>query len=452
MGLKKSICTACLLSGLLGPGWTARLGGENKTVFLDNGLRIAFQGKTGPPLASIALAVNIGAKDGEDAAGGPVHLLEHLLLFGSSRRPLAEKTAEVRRLGAQFNAHTDHDLMTFEIVLPAAEVDSGLRILKETVFENQFSDAELQREKSIIHSEIAQIQDDPRRLGPTVVLQELFAGHPYARPLGGTAAAVSATSAETIRALYRRHFSAANSALAVAGPLDSRQVEAQARAVFAELPGGEPLRRSLPALPPFKKNRVLERQLDVEQSHLFFAFRAPGFNHPDRQVLNVLSQILGGGLNPMLSNIFRNGKRVVNGLDVKYYALAQGGALVLHFITAPTNSHYLKSQLIKRFEHLTSFLFSKKDFPGVRQFEAIDFLESARNQLRWSGEAFKEAGLNMASSIARYLLLHEGAPADEPAPKEIEAIATADLQRIGGRYLSGEKFVWLTISPRGKDR
>jgi predicted Zn-dependent peptidase len=441
-GFKKVICAACLLNGLL---W-----GQSKTICLDNGLRIAFQEKTGPPLAAIVLAVDIGAKDGEDAAGGQVHLLEHLLLFGgSSQRPLAGKIAAIRRLGAQFNAHTDHDLMTFEIVLPVTELASGLQILKETVFENHFSEAELQQEKRIIGTEIAQIQDDPWRLGPTVVLQELFAGHPYARPLSGTEAAVSAVSAETIRTLYRRHFSAGNSALAVVGPLDSRQAEAHVRAIFAAVPGGEPLQRSLPPLPPLKKNRVLARQLDIEQSHLFFAFRAPGYNHPDRQILNVLNQILGGGLNPMLSGIFRNGQRVVDGLDLKYFALAQGGALVIHLITAPANGQYLKNQLSKRLGRLPAFCFSKSDFPGAQQFAALDFLEGARNQLRWSGEAFKEASLNMASSIARYLLLHKESAAGEPAVKEIEAISSNDLRRIGDRYLSGEKFVCLTIAPMG---
>jgi zinc protease len=447
--LKKISCAVCLLHGLLWLAGTERLCGQSKTITLDNGLRVAFQEKSGPPLAAVVLAVAIGARDGEDAAGGQVHLLEHLLLFGSSsRRPLAEKTAAIRRLGAQFNAHTDHDLMTFEIVLPLNELDSGLQILKETVFENRFSEAELQQEKRIIGSEIAQILEDPWRLGPTLVLQELFAGHPYARSLSGTPAAVSAVSGETIRALYRRHFAVGACAMVVAGPIDSQQVEAQIRTIFAALPGSKPPQRSLSIPPPFAQNRELELRLDIEQSHLFFAFRAPAYSHPDCQAQDVLNQILGRGLNPMLNSIFRNGRRVVDGFDLKYFALAQSGALVIHFITAPANVHYLKDQLIKRLSRLNAFLFSRDDFPGKYQFAASDFLESARNQLRWSGEEFKESGLNMASAIARYLLLHKEAAAGEPAPKEIAAITASDLRQVAGRYLSGKKFVWLTISPK----
>jgi len=445
--IKKITCAFFLLSGLCWPIMTARLRGQGRIITLDNGLRAAFQEKAGPPLAAVALAVGIGARDGDDAAGGPVHLLEHLLLFGSSRqRPAAEKTAAIRRLGAQINAHTDHDLMTFEILLPVGELESGLRILKETVFESCFSEDEMRQEKRIIRAETNQIHDDPGRLGPTVALQELFSGHPYSRPLSGAPDAVDAVGPDALRALLRGHFIAGNCALAVAGPVDSRQAEAQVRAVFADLPAGDPPRRTLPALPPLRQQGELKRRLDVQQSHLFFAFRAPAYNHPDRRVLDVLNHILGRGINPMLAGIFRHGQCVVSGLESNYFVLARGGALVMHFTTAPANVHFLKNQLEKRLGQLAAFRFSRADFPGVQQFAAGDFLESARNQLRWSGEEFKESGLDMAVAIARYLLLHEEAEAGSPAAKEIDAISANDLRRCAGLYLSGEKFVWLTIS------
>jgi len=70
--------------------------------------------------------------------------------------PPPEYPPAARKRGFHFNAHTDHDLMTLEVSLPAEHLEFGLNFVKEKIFALKLSKDELEREKTIIIEEINQ--------------------------------------------------------------------------------------------------------------------------------------------------------------------------------------------------------------------------------------------------------------------------------------------------------
>ena len=58
---------------------------------LDNGLQVLLQEKHDLPLTGITLAVNLGIKDEAEDSSGYTHLLEHMLLFGSSAEAVGRR-------------------------------------------------------------------------------------------------------------------------------------------------------------------------------------------------------------------------------------------------------------------------------------------------------------------------------------------------------------------------
>ena len=82
-----------LSAGLAGDSAGGRAAAPGYAYFtLDNGLQVLLQEKHDLPVTGITLAVNLGIKDETEASSGYTHLLEHMLLFGSS----AEASGDAR--------------------------------------------------------------------------------------------------------------------------------------------------------------------------------------------------------------------------------------------------------------------------------------------------------------------------------------------------------------------
>ncbi len=208
---------------------------KNKYFTLDNGLQIYLQERHQLPLINVVFAVDMGSKDETPGTNGIVHLLEHLVLLGSTasyRGPVLIK--EIRKKGAYFNAHTDHDVMTLEFSLPAKHLDYVLDVVKEKIFALKFDQKEIEREKEVIIEEIHRIMDDPMRLGTSLALQGLFRGHAYGKPVFGDSEVIKKAGREQLAAFYRKYFVPRNCALSIVGDFDTAAAAAKIKQKFSE--------------------------------------------------------------------------------------------------------------------------------------------------------------------------------------------------------------------------
>ena len=98
------ICCAVLLLACI-PQWPEAEPAANAAdpvyayFTLDNGLQVLLQEKHDLPLTGITLAINLGIKDETEENSGYTHVLEHMLLFGSS----SEASGDARL--AEFRSH-----------------------------------------------------------------------------------------------------------------------------------------------------------------------------------------------------------------------------------------------------------------------------------------------------------------------------------------------------------
>jgi predicted Zn-dependent peptidase len=441
------------------PGLAAAVSGPppaSAYFTLDNGLQVLLQEKRGPGLVAITLAVDIGTKDETEASSGYAHLLEHLLLFGGGGDGSEARLAELRRHGVAHNAHTDHDLMTFEASCPAAEGAWALERVREAVFSWRPDPALLEGEKQVIAEEILQLRDDPDRLGRLRVMERLFAGHAYGRPVYGDGAAIRAASVESVEAFCRPRLVPGRCALVVVGDFLLAEMEAQVRRAWGALPaGGESaLKGAEPALAVaapadagrLEKNSEERIELDISESHLFIAWRAPAFNDDMRLPFTLLTYVLGRGLNPVLGAVLRGGRALADRVDMSYLPMRHGGMAVLHLVLAERNLRSAAAETAAFLSRIGSFKFSRQDVMPQYRDLMPDYLESAKNQMAYGDGAFRESALNLSTAAARYLLLNR-ASAGGSYLDSMERLDGGDLRRAAGRVLSGKKWALLAITP-----
>ena len=419
---------------------------------LDNGLRVLLQEKRGLPLTGIALAIDLGTKDETEETSGYAHLLEHMLLFGAAADSNGDaRLAALRGRGLEQNAHTDHDLMTFEVSCPAEESAWALEQVRLAVFFSCLDAQQLEGEKRIISEELRQRRDDPQGLGPLLVMEHLFAGHPYGRSVFGEEAAIAAASVEKLQVFCRPHLVPDRCALALVGDFSVTDMESEVRRHWGVLARGDTAAAVLPAAERLAKNSEQQVELDIAESHLFIGWRAPAFNDEERLSFSLLAHLLGGGINPILNGVLRGGRQLADRVSMSYFPMRAGGVALLHLTLARRNIAAAKGGIASFLSGSGSFHFSPKDVPPSLRQGMLDYLQSAKNQMEYGNGSFRESALNLSVASARFLLLNRK-PIAASYLESVDGVSASDLRRAAGKFLSGKKWVVVAVTPPGKER
>jgi zinc protease len=420
----------------------------SRSFVLPNGLQVFLYEKRDFPLVNVALAVDAGSKDEADATNGLAHLLEHCILFrGTAERSAAEVDRDIRAHGAYFNASTGQDLSVFEISLPSEHAEFALRNQREILFGFALAPEALEKEKAVVLEEMNQLEDDPRRRATDLVMQRLFEGHPYGRPVYGRPEVVRSARVEDLQAFHAKYFVPDNCALAVTGDFALQEMEAKVREIFAPLPRSGRSRAALPKAPLLEKNFTLREEKDVKDAYLVIGFIGPDFNHPDRYAMDLLAEVLGRGVNPLLNLALRSRRDLVQNIGMSFLPGRFGGAVVVVLTLEPKNVPAATREAVACLRKARDENFSPDDFYGEDKYQVFDFLGSAKNQLRFSSEQAEESGLALASSMARFMLQNER---ESPGPYLGHVVRTnsGDLRRAAGRYFGRGEYVAVSIVPK----
>ena len=420
----------------------------SKFFVLDNGLKVFLLEKRNVPLVNIVAAVDLGSKDETPETSGIVHVLEHCILFrGTESRSGSDVGRDVRRNGAYFNAHTGHDLALFEISVPAKAADFALNNQREILFHLKVDQDELDKEKEVILEEFRQLEDDPFRYATTLAYRNLFPSHPYSNPLVGNPEVIKSLSTGAFTDFYKKYFVPANCALAVVGDFSAPDMEEKVRSAFAGIQGEPPPRLQIqPAAPP-EKNIDLDIEMDVQKAYLVVAVQAPDFNSPDQYSLDVLTEILGRGINPMLFSVLNPGqRRLIETLSMVYMTHKAGGALLIYFTLDPRNISRVRRETISFLRRVRGQNFSPEDVYGAQQMFAFDRLGSAKNHIKYRAYRAQERGLSMAASLAQFMILSEG-QAERKYLENIDQVTSGDLRKAAASYLSRAHYVTVSIQP-----
>ena len=421
---------------------------KTKEFALDNGLRVFLYERHTIPLVNLAFAFNIGSKDESDETSGLVHMLEHYVLFrGTEFRSGDEISQQIRQHGAYVNAHTEYDLSVFDISLPSQHVDFALSNHKEILFNLKITQEELDQEKEVILEEINQVLDDPLRYSTSLVYQNLFQNHPYQRPVYGKTDVIENVTVAQMEHFYKKHFVPSNCALAVVGDFQMDEMEKKIRDVFSGLQGEPFSSPHYDKAAPLENKHEVKKEMDVKQAYLVLGFMGPDYRDKDQFALDLLSEILGRGLNPTLNHPLLERRIYVNTLIMNYTAHKYGGAILIYIILEPKHLKTAQRLIHNYLKTTRSMNYSASDYIGDERFRATDYLQCAKNGIRFKLHRAQEKGLHLATSIARHMHLAEGT-----APinflEEIEKLDSTDLRKAAQKYLTKSDYIIVTITPK----
>jgi predicted Zn-dependent peptidase len=271
---------------------------------LSNGLLVATDVVPGARSVAAGVWVGVGARDEPSPLAGVSHLLEHLVFKGTRGRSAQDIARSVDRCGGDLNAFTTHEYTAFHGRMPLAAQPLLMDLLGDLLTKPLLAPGDVSSERQVVLEELAMDDDSPDDVAHRALARSLFDPHALGRNTAGDRSTVAALTPEAVRSFFERWYRTSTCVVAVAGPVDHAEVVAQAERAFAELAGGGARpERGAPA--PLVGTGSEMYPDDSEQVHLVWGWRGVSRTDPDREALDVVNHVLGGGLSSRLFDEIR---------------------------------------------------------------------------------------------------------------------------------------------------
>ena len=187
---------------------------------LENGLEVILMHNPAQPMVGIYTQVKVGSAREDYRTSGMSHMLEHLLFNGSDKYTQEEQYDMADRAGAYNNANTADFFTNYMMVIPAAEMETGLDLQSQMLFHSILPDDKFEKEKGIVVGEIVQGRDWPGHYAQKALRRALFAGSSLELPTLGTKSTIEHMDRNDVYDFYKYWYVPNNMVLTLAGNFD----------------------------------------------------------------------------------------------------------------------------------------------------------------------------------------------------------------------------------------
>jgi predicted Zn-dependent peptidase len=304
---------------------------------LPTGLRIVTEQMPAAHSVAAGVWVGVGARDEVAQHSGVSHFLEHLLFKGTQQRSARAIAEAVDRVGGDMNAFTTKEYTAYYTRLPATELALGIELLGDVLTQPALRDTDIENERQVILEELLMDDDSPEDRVHTLTFESLFPAHALGRETAGAKDTVAALPADAVRAFFHAWYRPSAMVAAVAGPVDHCEVVELFSAAFAGADGSVPSPLRQPPGHPVRPLAVQRRS--TEQAHLSVGFRGVPRDDPDREALDVVNHVLGGGMSSRLFEEVREKRGLAYSVYSSPVSYADAGALTIYAGTHPGAVH-----------------------------------------------------------------------------------------------------------------
>lgn len=270
---------------------------------LKNGLRVLLVPMTSVESATTLVMVGAGSRYEVKNNSGISHFLEHMAFKGTKKRPSAmEISSIIDGIGAESNAFTGKEITGYYIKSQATHVDLALDVLSDMLCNTNLllDPLEIDKERGVILEELNLYEDTPSRKLGDIYESLLYGDTPMGWDIGGEKDVIRKITRDDFIKYMKDLYSASNMTVVVAGNIDIETTRKTIEKLFAPFPTFATKKYKV-ATDDQKENAILVRHKKTEQAHFALGVRTFGLeNEADRQAMDVLASILGGGMSSRL--------------------------------------------------------------------------------------------------------------------------------------------------------
>jgi predicted Zn-dependent peptidase len=400
---------------------------------LDSGLTVATEHVPGALSVATGVWVGVGSRDEPAQLSGVSHFLEHLLFKGTPTRTSQEISRSVDRVGGDFNAFTAKEYTAYYIRLPARHAVFGVDLLGDVLIRPALRATDVDSERLVILEELAMDDDSPDDVAHRAFAAELFADHPLGRETAGDRETVQAITAADVRSFFEANYHAGSMVVTLAGPIAHDDALHLVSSAFADV-SSHGRRPSRQAPDTIGKHHSIED--DTEQVHIVIGGRSLARGDDDREALDVVNHVFGGGLSSRLFEEIRERRGLAYSVYSGVSAYADSGAFQMYAGTQPEHARNVIDLMHAELARLVADGISDEELDV-----AVGYLTGAFEL------GLEDTGARMARNGGQLITTGSVRPIDEQVDRWA-AVDQAAVERTIGRVLASDPIV-VTVGPTG---
>jgi len=343
---------------------------------LPNGIRIVTEEISSVHSASIGIWVKTGSRYENDQNHGISHFVEHMLFKGTTNRSAKKIAEELEAIGGSLNAFTAKEYTCYYAKVLAENLNIAIDVLADMYFNSLFEPKEMDKEKNVIIEEIKMYEDSPDELVHDLFANAIWPNHPLGRPIIGTIDSIKKMQCSDLLAYCRDRYTANNTVVAIAGNIDHKNVIDQVSGHFCNITARS---NGIESVPPVSEATVLMEQKDLEQLQICLGGPGLAQDDDDIYVLNVLNNILGGGLSSRLFQEIREERGLAYSVYSYQTSYRDSGLFAIYAGTSSDNLESVLRLIVKELLELASKGTNEEELKRAKQQLKGNLLLSLEN-------------------------------------------------------------------------
>jgi predicted Zn-dependent peptidase len=413
------------------PGWKIPV----EVKKLANGLTVVVSEDHSAPTFGISTAYHIGFRLEPQSRTGFAHLFEHMMFEGTPIAPKGTLTRVVEGGGGVLNGSTRYDYTDYIASAPVSALDAILWLEADRMKTLDFSDKNLKNQQEVVKEEIrVNVKNRPYGLFFwTDLAGKAFDKWGNSHDGYGSFEDLDAASLKDVEKFFNDYYGPNNAVMAIVGDVTRAEVFARVEKYFGALPS----RPVPPGADLSESLNTAERTLEQTDAlarvpAIALGWKVPSRADKDYVPLVVLGDVLLNGEASRLYLSLVKGKelllQVQGGLNFPFESpwRTKGPTLLgLFALYKPTtNAKAVADAVQAEVEKIAKAGVPAPDLARIKTKMRSDFYSDV------------ELPIYRADVLAVAQLLMGNAAAINDLPGQLEAVTSADLQRVATTYLT----------------
>ena len=299
------------------------------THTLSNGLRIVHK-----PIESnvsyCGFIVNAGTRDEAPDQYGMAHFVEHMLFKGTDKRRAYHIINRMENVGGELNAFTNKEETVVYSVFLEQHFSRAIELLSDITFRSNFPQPEIEKEVEVIIDEIHSYEDSPSELIFDEFENLVFDHSQIGHNILGSAELLQNFDGQMAKAFINKFYNPSNMVFFSLGRTDFKKIVYYAEKYLSAIPD---IKSDIQRIKPVDISSVNKREdKETSQAHVLIGGRSYSLCDPNRRVLNLLNNLLGGpGMNSRLNISLREKRGYVYNVDSSITSYTDTGITSIYF-------------------------------------------------------------------------------------------------------------------------
>ena len=407
---------------------------------LPNGLTVVTAPFDSPGIVALYIVVRVGSRNEVEAGHtGFAQFFEHMMFRGTERYPADAYDRLLQSLGADNNANTSMDRTCYTAVVPTSALPTLIDVEADRFQNLSYSLEGFQTEAHTIHGEYLTAISDPAFKMEETLLSLAFTRHSYGHTVIGWLPDIEKMPEYHDYSLdfFRRYYTPDNAFVVAAGDVDRDSF----LALVTEKFGSWDRRLDAPPVPE-EPDQTEPRRQHVDwpgpaPREMFAAWKAPSFSQApaDAAALDVAAELLFGETSDLYRRLVVEEQKLLT-LDM-WPSLDRDPTLLV--LDAKLNDTITFDEAIAAFQAAIDALAG-----GAVD---ADRVEEVKSHVRYGLPMQLETPADVAGLLAAFISATGDPLSLDAYVQRIEAVTTADVSRIAGRWLVANHRNVVTLAP-----